>query len=89
VNDPAYIPDHPSDVLWACVEDGFHVGSRGGDFLGYVDRQSDGRFLAFDAKASVLGAYPTLQEATHAVGSTSQPTAPLASAGDTRAGRAE
>ncbi|MFS0853028.1 hypothetical protein [Microbacterium sp. 179-I 3D4 NHS] len=56
-----------SDVLWACVEDGFHVGSRGGDFLGYVDRQADGHYLAFDARSQVIGAFLALNEATGAV----------------------
>ncbi|WP_199399201.1 hypothetical protein [Zhihengliuella sp. ISTPL4] len=61
------MPDSPrpaSDVLWACVEDGFHVGSRGGDFLGYVDRQPDGRFAAFSASAQPLGLHATLSDAT-------------------------
>lgn len=60
------LPDH--DVLWACVEDGFHVGSRRGDFLGYVDRQPDGGYRAFDARSRTLGDFPTLQAATAAVG---------------------
>lgn len=61
-------PDtHPSDVLWACVEEGFHVGSRGGDFLGYVDRQSDGRYVAFDARSHAIGSFASLDEATSAV----------------------
>ncbi|MEV4734987.1 MULTISPECIES: hypothetical protein [unclassified Microbacterium] len=54
-------------VLWACVEEGFHVGSRGGDFLGYVDRQPDGAYRAFDARSSMIGDHPTLAEATAAV----------------------
>lgn len=62
---------HPSDVLWACVEEGFHVGSRGGDFLGYVDRQANGEYIAFDARSHSLGSFPTLEEATAAVSRTS------------------
>lgn len=91
MNDPAHTPspEYTSDVLWACVEDGFHVGSRGGDFLGYVDRQSDGRFRAFDARSTALGDFSTLSEATHAVGTASSPTVPLANAGDSRIGTAE
>lgn len=65
--------NHPhspsSDVLWACVEEGFHVGSRGGDFLGYVDRQPDGRYSAFDARSRTLGSFATLEEATATVSS--------------------
>ncbi|CAH0149432.1 hypothetical protein SRABI76_00754 [Microbacterium oxydans] len=68
---------HSSDVLWACVEEGFHVGSRGGDFLGYVDRQSDGRYVAFDARSHAIGSFVTLDEATAAVSSgTGATTAP-------------
>ncbi|MCK2034790.1 hypothetical protein KZC51_01465 [Microbacterium sp. SSW1-49] len=59
---------HP-DVLWACVEDGFHVGSRVGEFLGYVDRQPDGSYAAFDARAQNIGRFDTLHDATSAVGS--------------------
>jgi hypothetical protein len=66
VNDPG---PHSSDVLWACVEEGFHVGSRGGDFLGYVDRQSDGRYVAFDARSHAIGSFAALDEATAAVSS--------------------
>jgi len=58
---------HHSDVLWACVEDGFHVGSRGGDFLGFVDRQSDGRYRAFDAHSQEIGDFVELADATAAV----------------------
>ncbi len=58
-------PDH--DVLWACVEEGFHVGSRRGDFLGYVDRQAGGAYRAFDARSRMLGDFATLAAATNAV----------------------
>lgn len=66
MNDPH---SSSSDVLWACVEEGFHVGSRGGDFLGYVDRQPDGRYSAFDARSQTLGSFATLEEATSTVSS--------------------
>lgn len=56
------------DVLWACVEEGFHVGSRAGDFLGYVDRQPDGAFRAFDSRSMPLGDFETLHLAAAAVG---------------------
>ncbi len=55
------------DVLWACVEEGFHVGSRGGNFLGYVDRQPDGSYRAFDARSTLLGDHAQLADATRAV----------------------
>jgi hypothetical protein len=66
VNDSS---DHHPDVLWACVEDGFHVGSRVGEFLGYVDRQPDGSYAAFDARAQSIGRFDTLHDATSAVSS--------------------
>jgi len=58
---------HPAGVLWACVEEGFHVGSRDGEFLGYVDRQPDGHYLAFDARSHRIGEFSALHEATTAV----------------------
>ncbi|WP_223628829.1 hypothetical protein [Microbacterium sp. EST19A] len=71
MNDP-----HPasSDVLWACVEEGFHVGSRSGDFLGYVDRQPDGTYAAFDARSRPIGGFATLDGATAAVSSSASAT---------------
>ncbi|MFF7292797.1 hypothetical protein ACFY9N_09720 [Microbacterium sp. NPDC008134] len=73
---------HPDGVLWARVEDGFHVGSRGGDFLGYVDRQPDGSHRAFDARSVALGDYASLGEATHAVVVSATPPASLAGSAD-------
>lgn len=50
-------------VVWARVEDGFHVGSRGGDFLGYIERAADGYFDAFDMRSRPVGRFPTLVSA--------------------------
>jgi len=88
VNDPDPLPspEHPSDVLWACVEDGFHVGSRGGDFLGYVDRQPNGTYRAFDARSTPIGDHPSLAEATTAVTATTAESVSLLDAGDTMVG---
>ena len=61
--------DHHPDLLWACVEDGFHVGSRVGEFLGYVDRQPDGSYAAFDARSARIGRFDSLHDATSAVSS--------------------
>lgn len=72
VNNPG---PYSSDVLWACVEEGFHVGSRGGDFLGYVDRQAGGDYIAYDARSHALGSFPTLEEATSAVSRSNEDTA--------------
>ncbi|AOX46071.1 MULTISPECIES: hypothetical protein [unclassified Microbacterium] len=54
-------------VVWARVEDGFHVGSRNGAFLGYIDRQADGGFLAFDGRSRVVGRFDALTAAMAAV----------------------
>ena len=77
----------PSDVLWACVEEGFHVGSRSGDFLGYVDRRPDGTYAAFDARSHAIGRYATLDLATAAVSSSgTDATAPDAGTDEQREG---
>lgn len=60
------LPDR-SDVLWACVEDGFHVGSRDGEFLGYIDRQTDRRYLACDMHSQPIGTFADLRSAMSAV----------------------
>lgn len=66
-------PERPgAGVVWARVEEGFHVGSRSGVFLGYIDRQHDGVYLAHDGHARVVGRFPALTEAMAAV-TNSQP----------------
>lgn len=60
--------DRPTaGVVWARVEDGFHVGSRRGVFLGYIDRQPDGGFLAVDGRSRVVGRFRALTAAMAAV----------------------
>lgn len=56
-----------SRATWARVDSGFHVASRAGEFLGYVDRSADGSFLAFDGRSTPVGRYDTLREAQRAV----------------------
>jgi len=56
-------PDVLDGVVWAQVEPGFHVGSRHGDFLGYIDRQADGAYLASDMAARVVGRFDDLASA--------------------------
>lgn len=79
VND---LHQHPAGVLWACVEDGFHVGSRDGEFLGYVDRQPDGQYFAFNARAQHLGEFSALHDATTAVLAASESPTPLSGASE-------
>ncbi|RKT36104.1 hypothetical protein DEU34_0611 [Microbacterium sp. AG1240] len=60
--------DRPgAGVVWARVEDGFHVGSRGGEFLGYIDRQRDGRWLACDLFSREVGLFADLTAAMKAL----------------------
>lgn len=60
--------DRPgAGVVWSRVEEGFHVGSRKGVFLGYIDRQTDGGYLAFDGTSRVVGSFRTLTAAMAAV----------------------
>lgn len=71
-------PSAGSGVLWAMVEDGFHVGSRDGEFLGYIDRRSDGEFLACDMFSREIGVFGDLPSAMQVV--TDGPSAPLETA---------
>ena len=57
----------PSAVVWARVDRDFDVASSDGQFWGTVDRQPDGSFVARDMRSTVLGVYPTLDEARAAV----------------------
>lgn len=60
----------PARPLWASVADGFYVGSRDGSFLGYVDRQADGGWRAFDAASRAIGDYADHHRAMAAVTTT-------------------
>lgn len=62
-----------SGVVWARVEDGFHVGSRIGEFVGYIDRQRDGRHLAYDSRSQCIGAFVKLTDAMRALSSPPAP----------------
>jgi len=57
------------DVVWARVDDGFYVASRPGHFLGCIDRQEDGRFLALDTHTHPIGIFDELADARAAVAS--------------------
>ncbi len=58
---------HEMNALWACVASGFYVGSRHGSFLGYVDRQAEGIWRAFDAASRIVGDYADHHAAMAAV----------------------
>lgn len=74
---PAIELSTSSRPTWAHIESGFHVASRSGEFLGYVDRSKDGSFLAFDGRATPVGRYETLKEAQRAVLSVPAVPAPM------------
>ncbi len=64
---------HPAaGVSWTRVEDGFYVGNRRGNYLGYID-QIGGDYSAVDAQSRTLGIYPTLVAAMAALTSADQP----------------
>lgn len=52
-----------SPTVWSRVDDGFYVANRDGNFLGYVDRHEDGRFLACDLYSRPLGVEDDLTSA--------------------------
>jgi len=60
------VPQHQQQTtgtVWARVEDGFHVGSRNGNFLGYIERGRDGRYTAFDMRSAAVGTFADLVSA--------------------------
>jgi hypothetical protein len=62
-------PRTGTGIVWARVEDGFHVGSRDGDFVGYIDRLPDGRYQAYDSRSRSAGMFPELTAAMRALAS--------------------
>lgn len=60
-------PRPGTGIVWARVEDGFHVGSRDGDFVGYIDRLPDGRYQAHDSRSRSAGVFPELTAAMRAL----------------------
>jgi hypothetical protein len=72
---PSRSPDSRAfaTLAWSEVEAGFHVGSRDGEFAGYVDSNQDGTFIAFDGHASPVGRFRTLAEAKASLLTTPHP----------------
>lgn len=54
-------------VVWARVEEGFHVASRYGVFIGYLDRVADDTYAAFDGHPRLIGRFASLVAAMSAV----------------------
>lgn len=61
------VDDQAADVVWAKVDDGFYVGSLPGRFLGCIDKQSDGAFVAMDVYSRPIGTFSRLDRAMTAV----------------------
>lgn len=69
----------PQEVItWAKVEENFYVGSRQGEFLGYIDKTGDAVFVATDMVSRQLGEFASLTEAMDAVSLVEQPAANIA-----------
>lgn len=64
---PAPLSIASGAVTWSRVDKGFHVGSRAGEFVGYVDEMADGTHVAFDGRSTPVGRYASLKEAQRAV----------------------
>ena len=54
-------------VTWVRVEDGFHVASRAGEFVGFAERTADGHVVGFDGRSTPIGRFETLAGAQRAV----------------------
>ncbi|MFG6503082.1 hypothetical protein [Microbacterium sp. P05] len=54
-------------VVWARVEDGFHVASRDGEFLGYIEQVKGEIFVACDKYSRTVGKFDDLPAAMRAV----------------------
>lgn len=63
----SYERSHASPVTWARVDRDFFVASAAGTFLGTIDRESEGLFVARDMRSMVIGSHSTLQAAMAAV----------------------
>lgn len=59
-------------ITWATVDSGFHVGSRDGEFVGYIDTTPDGRFIAFDGQSTPHGYFRSLDQAQASLASAPQ-----------------
>lgn len=60
-------------VTWVRVEEGFHVASRAGEFVGFAESTADGHIVGFDSRSTPVGRYESLIDAQRAV-----ETAPIA-----------
>lgn len=57
----------PPPVRWNEVQPGFRVGTRGGDYIGFVESTAHGMFVAVDGYSTPVGRYDSLREAQRAL----------------------
>ena len=54
-------------VRWNEIEPGFRVGTRDGEYLGFVELTAYGTFVAVDGSSTPVGRYDSLREAKRAL----------------------
>jgi len=54
-------------AVWSKVEDGFYAGSRLGEFIGYIEREADGSYIASNGYSRRIGAFSSLSSAMRAI----------------------
>jgi len=54
-------------VRWNEIEPGFRVGTRDGEYLGFIESTAYGTFVAIDGHATPVGRYYSLRQAQRAL----------------------
>jgi hypothetical protein len=54
-------------VRWNEIEPGFRIGTRNGEYLGFIESTAKGTFVAVDGYSTPVGRYDSLREAKRAV----------------------
>ena len=54
-------------VRWNEVQPGFRVGTRAGEYLGFIESTAYGTFVAVDGYSTPVGRYDSLREAQRAL----------------------
>ncbi len=57
----------PPAVRWNEVQPGFRVGTRDGEYLGFIESTAHGTFVAVDGYSTPVGRYDSLREAQRAL----------------------
>ena len=67
-------PAGSGGITWARIEDDFFVGSRSGEFLGFIDREESGVYVVCNQYSQPIGQFAELDAAMAALSSASQET---------------